>query len=79
MLHALRDPGSQPQPGIADAHQQRAKLAIMGLRKNQSLRNAFICKTGRFAKPAGKPILTLNAHPSVLLYMRFFLAAKGNF
>ena len=46
--------------------------------KIQTLRNAFICKAGRFTRPAGKPMLTLNANPIVEQYMRNYLAASGN-
>jgi hypothetical protein len=43
--------------------------------KIQTLRNAFICKAGRFTRPAGKPTLTLNANPLVKQYMSNYLAA----
>ena len=43
--------------------------------KIQTLRNAFICKAGRFTQPAGKPTLTLNANPMVEQYMKNYLAA----
>ncbi len=46
--------------------------------KIQTLRNAFICKAGRFTRPAGKPTLTLNANPLVERYMRNYLAASEN-
>ena len=46
--------------------------------KIQTLRNAFICKAGRFTQPAGKPTLTLNANPLVEQCMRNYLAAAGN-
>ena len=46
--------------------------------KIQTLRNAFICKAGRFTRPAGKPTLTLNDNPLVEQYMRNYLAASGN-
>jgi len=41
----------------------------------QTLRNAFICKAGRFTRPTSKPTLTLNANPLVEQYMRNYLAA----
>lgn len=43
--------------------------------KIQTLRNAFICKAGRFTRPAGKPTLTLNANPIVEQYMSNYLDA----
>ena len=46
--------------------------------KIQILRNAFICKAGRFTRPSGKPALTLNANPLVQRYMRNYLAASEN-
>ncbi|MCH6259393.1 IS1380 family transposase, partial [Puniceicoccaceae bacterium K14] len=43
--------------------------------KIQTLRNAFICKAGRFTRPAGRPTLTLNANPVVEQYMENYLDA----
>ena len=43
--------------------------------KIQTLRNAFICKAGRFTQPAGRPTLTLNANPMVEQYLNNYLAA----
>lgn len=43
--------------------------------KIQTLRNAFICKAGRFTRPAGKPTLTLNANSIVKQYMSNYLDA----
>jgi hypothetical protein len=43
--------------------------------KIQTLRNSFICKAGRFTRPAGKPTLTLNANHAVEQYLRNYLNA----
>lgn len=43
--------------------------------KIQTLRNAFICKAGRFTRPGGRPTLTLNANPLVERYMSNYLDA----
>ena len=53
--------------------EKRSQLWIF--EKIQTLRNAFICKAGRFTRPAGKPTLTLNANPLVKQYMSNYLAA----
>jgi len=43
--------------------------------KIQTMRNALICKAGRFTRPPGKPTLTLNANPIVEQYMSNYLDA----
>ena len=43
--------------------------------KIQTMRNALMCKAGRFTRPAGKPTLTLNANPTVERYMSNYLDA----
>lgn len=58
------------------SNEQRSPLWVF--EKIQTLRNAFICKAGRFTRPAGKPTLTLNANKLVEQYMRNYLAAAGN-
>jgi hypothetical protein len=47
--------------------------ALWVFEKIQTLRNAFLCKAGRFTRPGGKPTLTLNANPIVEQYMRNYL------
>ncbi|MBK1877448.1 IS1380 family transposase [Pelagicoccus mobilis] len=49
--------------------------ALWVFEKIQTLRNAFLCKAGRFTRPGGKPTLTLNANPIVEQYMRNYLGA----
>ena len=61
---------------LRTSNEKRSPLWIF--EKIQTLRNAFICKAGRFTQPAGKPTLTLNANPLVEQYMRNYLAAAGN-
>lgn len=51
------------------------RTALWVFEKIQTLRNAFICKAGRFTRPAGKPTLTLNENPVVEQYLRNYLAA----
>lgn len=43
--------------------------------KIQTLRNAFVCKAGRFTRPGGKPTVTLNDNPLLEHYMQNCLDA----
>ena len=43
--------------------------------KIQTMRNSFICKAGRFTRPAGKPTLRMNANPIVEQCMSNYLDA----
>jgi len=58
---------------LRSSTEKRSPLWIF--EKIQTLRNAFICKAGRFTRPGGKPTLTLNANPLVEQYMRNYLSA----
>ena len=58
---------------LRDTTEKRPALWIF--EKIQTLRNVFICKAGRFTRPAGSPTLTLNSNPIVEQYMRNYLAA----
>ena len=60
------------QPDRA-TNEKRSPLWVF--EKIQSLRNAFICKAGRFTQPAGKPTLTLNVNPVVEQSFRNYLNA----
>ena len=85
MLYALRGPAHnltrelqmRAWERMRATSEKRSPLCVF--EKIQTLHNAFICKAGRFTRPAGKSTLTLNSNPLDERYTRNYFAEAAIF